>query len=427
MRRALIIVALLAFLVTWLAGARLPLLLAMALNAVVLLHLELVTIRRLTLSVAACLPGSTKSPAPLDPAPRLLVLVPCRNEAAVLPKTLLAWDEIDYPRARLQIVFIDDAGTDQTGPLLTQYAADRPWVKVCRKQSAPTGKGAALTAGLECADASTAVAIFDADARPRPDCLLRLTAHLANHAVAAVAGRMIPDEHSSPAAVYARLESSVHQRVTLTGAARLGATVPLLGSAYLVRRPLLQALGLDAAHRLEDIDFSMKLLARGFNIAFEPKAKCDHLPPARAAALTAQRTAWSRGFHRVAKQHLPALVNQADSGLLAIDRFLFALGYLDRLSLALAILLAVADATYWPMLWMPWWMVLVFIGVPLAQIPLAIFLDRWPWRQIVRVPPALVLAILDLFSELAALGADLFGRRQAWRKIPRAGEETDHV
>jgi cellulose synthase/poly-beta-1,6-N-acetylglucosamine synthase-like glycosyltransferase len=394
-------------------------------NGLVLIHFELATLRRLALTAAA-LCGPPPPPLFPDDWPKLAVLVPCRNEAAALPATLRAWDKVVYPRARLQLLFIDDASADETASLLEAYARERAWVAVHRKTSAAVGKGAALTAGLAAADPADGVAVFDADARPRADCLLYLAAHLVNPAVAAVAGRMYPDDAATPAATYARLESAVHQRITLTGAARLGAMTPLLGSAYLVRRPLLDGLGFHPTHRLEDIDLSMRLFARGFRLVFEPRAACDHRPPATLAALAAQRTAWSRGFHHIGAAYWRAAVTHADSVLAAFDRLLFSLGYLDRVSLALGVLLAALDATVWPSLWMPWWAPAAFVAVPLAQVPLAMLLDGWRLRQMARAIPALLLAAFDPLTELAAVAADLFGKRQTWRPIPRAGEDDLH-
>jgi len=202
--------------------------------------------------------------------------------------------------------------------------------------------------------------------------------------------------------------------------------VPLLGSAYLVRRNLLDAVGFDPTHRLEDIDLSMRLLERGFRIAFEPHAVCRHRPPADWRALTAQRTAWARGFHRVIAAHLRPAVVAADSGLLAIDRLLYTLGYLDRVSLLLGLVLCALDAWVLPALWLPWWAIAAYVAVPLAQLPLAALLDGWTPRQLLRLPPALAMSLVEVIAEPLAWLLDFIRRPLRWRRIPRAGEERGH-
>ncbi len=396
---------------------------ALLLNVVVLLHLSLVSVRRITLTVAALL-GRAPAPAPpLDPPPRLTVLVPCHDEAAALPAALAAWDAVDYPRDRLRLAFIDDASADGTARLLEDFTVARAWTTLVRRAGPAIGKGAALQAGLAADPDGEAVAVFDADARPAPDCLRRLVAPLADPVVAAVAGRMIPDADDRPAAVYAALEAAVHQRLTMTGAARLGATTALLGSAYLVRRAALDELGFDPTHRLEDIDLSLRLLARGRRLAWAPAACCCHRPPADGRAFLAQRTAWSRGFHQVARRRLRGAVRATPSAWLAIDRGLFCAGYLDRFSFLLGCGLAVA-AVRLPSLWMPWQYLLAVAALPVLQAPLAMAADGWPPRRMARAVPALALAAVDAAAELVALLADLAGRPRRWHRHRRVGEES---
>lgn len=422
----LIIIAGLLFFLTWQMGVQIGLVLAVFLNALVMLHLELATLRRFTFTLAALAAKKPSLPPLPDPPPFLLALVPCRNEASTLAATLEAWDAVEYPHDGLRLVFIDDASTDRTAELLKAYAVGRPWVEVVSKPGPSTGKGAALSAGLAAAPEAEAVVVFDADARPAPDCLQLLAAHLSNPAVAAVAGRMLPDYHPSTPAAYSRLEAAVHQRITVTGAAWLGFTVPLLGSAYLVRYSALKAIGFDPTHRLEDIDLTMRLLTNNFNIAFEPRARCAHRPPASLHALAVQRAAWSRGFHRIATAYLWTAIVQAGSLVLALDRFLFATGYLDRITFSLAIVLAVLDATVLQILWMPWWFPVLVAAVPALQCVLAMLLDGWKIGQVARIIPASILAFLDLATEWSAMIADLLHLPRQWRRTLRAGEEPKH-
>jgi len=422
-RLAPLCLAILLFVLVFMAGRRAVLLLALFLNIVVLTHLALVSLRRLIFTCLALQPAATNDESPPEPPPHLTVLVPCRDEGAVLPETLAAWDEIDYPRERLELMLIDDAGDGATAALLDEFAENRTWVTVLHRPGPAVGKGAALQAGLTAARDAEAAAVFDADAVPDPSCLRLLAARLADPQIAAVAGRMFPRPDPSPAAVYAALEAAVHQRVTLTGAARCGAVTPLLGSAYLVRRPLLDRLGFAPEQRLEDIDLSLRLLAAGYRIAWEPRAFCSHRPPADAVAFRRQRIAWARGFHRLLGRYGRALVWRAPSPLLAVERLLFSTAYLDRLSLSLAVLLAALAPILEPAVWMPWWVPAAAAVLTVLQIVPAVWLDRWPRARRRRILPALALAPLDLLAEWLAVGADILRRPQRWEKIPRAGED----
>lgn len=421
-RLALVLIAAL-FLLTVLIGWRVALLPLLFLNAFVLLHLGLASLRRVLFTLAA---RQTPCETPAPPAdfvlPRLTALVPCRDEAAALPATLAAWAAVDYPRDRLELVFIDDSSADETPGLLEAFARDKPWVKVVRRAAPAAGKGAALNDGLANAAPAELVAVFDADARPAPDCPRLLAERLADPTVAGVAGRMSPLEHDHPAAVYAAVEAAVHQRLTLTGAARLGATVAFLGSAYAVRRSLLDPDGFAPGERLEDIELSLRLLAEGYQLAWEPRAVCRHLAPADTAAFRRQRESWARGYHRLARRYYAPLVLAAPSPLLAFDRLLFCASYLDRFSLLAAIALAALARWVLPILWMPWWFVASAAALPLLQIPLAVRADGWPATRRRRVAPALALVFWDFAAEWRALAADLAGKPLPWRRADRAPE-----
>ncbi|MDP8222835.1 MAG: glycosyltransferase family 2 protein [Candidatus Lernaella stagnicola] len=422
MRRRLIGLALAVFAVGFFAGTRALLAVALALNVLVVAYLALVAIRRIVLTVAALGP---RPPAPSPPAvrPRLTVLIPCRDEQDVLPATLAAWDRVDYPRNRLEVMFVDDASADQTGDLLRDFADARPWITNLRRDEALGGKGGALNDGLDAARDSDVVAVFDADARPEPDCLVQLVAALTPDA-AAVAGRMLPVETPRFAGVFAAIEAAVHQRLTLTGAARLGGTVSLLGSAYLLRRGVLEEFRFTPGHRLEDIDLSARLLVGGRRITWAPAAMCHHLPARDAASLGTQRAAWARGYHRVMRDHGHALFITAPNLIASVDRLLFTAGYLDRLAFLAAVALA-ATASAVPSLWLPWWFVAAWAALPLAQIALALYADRWRGARLARVPVALALVAVDLAASTAAAAADVLNRPLPWRKTQRVAERKE--
>src|ERR1700722_19491845 len=57
------------------------------------------------------------------PLPRIVVLVPAWNEADVLSYSIDSLLALDYPPARLRVVVIDDASTDQTPLILRAKTA----------------------------------------------------------------------------------------------------------------------------------------------------------------------------------------------------------------------------------------------------------------------------------------------------------------
>jgi polyisoprenyl-phosphate glycosyltransferase len=98
----------------------------------------------------------------------LCVIVPVFNEADTLPLLLpRLLSALAYVPARTQILFVDDGSSDHTAALLAQFAEQHPnigFLKFARN----FGKEAAMTAGLDHADAD-AVVVIDADLQDPPE------------------------------------------------------------------------------------------------------------------------------------------------------------------------------------------------------------------------------------------------------------------
>lgn len=114
-------------------------------------------------------PVAEDESAPPEPAvwPSVAVLVPARNEAAVLPLTLPALQAQDYAGAR-HLVVVDDRSDDATRELATVAGTELPggWV----------GKVWALEQARRAAGELDYYLLTDADIRHAPDSLRRLVA-----------------------------------------------------------------------------------------------------------------------------------------------------------------------------------------------------------------------------------------------------------
>jgi glycosyltransferase involved in cell wall biosynthesis len=113
---------------------------------------------------------------PMSRRRMLTAVVPCHNEAAVLPllqvRLSAALDAVD---ADTRILYVDDGSTDGTTEALLALAQAEPRVGVI-VLSRNFGKEAALTAGLDHA-AGDAVVVLDADLQDPPELIATLWAH----------------------------------------------------------------------------------------------------------------------------------------------------------------------------------------------------------------------------------------------------------
>jgi cellulose synthase/poly-beta-1,6-N-acetylglucosamine synthase-like glycosyltransferase len=359
--------------------------------------------------------------------PEVLLLVPARDEVGSLPGLLTALAALEYPR--LRVLLIDDGSADGTGALLAAAAAGRPAWRVF---SLPRnlGKPAALNVALAAEAFGEVVYIFDADHRPRPDCLRRAVRAFADPRVAGVSGRTVPrNALDSPVAFYAAVEALVHQLVTMRGKEVLGLAPALLGSNNGYRRSALAAVGgFRPGAFLEDSDLTLSLLLAGWITRFVPDAVATLEVPFTVRGFVRQHLRWGRGFNDVARAHLPRLLRETrlPAGL-RLELALFAAGYLDRLALLgmLGVLVAGAALEAGPAQTLALLGAALNLGLPLIQIAAALLFDRAPWAMWRQLPWVPVFFVVDAGVAVWSLALTVFNRPRAWDQTERAAPARD--
>ena len=100
---------------------------------------------------------------------KLSFLIPVYNESRTLPLIL---DKLDRPEMKtelgveMEMIFVDDGSTDDTGRILNEWMGDRPNVRFARHDR-NRGKGAAIRTALELATGDVVI-IQDADLEYEP-------------------------------------------------------------------------------------------------------------------------------------------------------------------------------------------------------------------------------------------------------------------
>jgi GT2 family glycosyltransferase len=391
-------------------------------NAAALAVVGAFTVRRIVYALAALRARDPEPPPPADPPPRLLVLVPCRDEERVAPRLIAALAAQDYPADRFAVVAIDDASADGTAAALDAACAGRANFHVHRRPPliGGAGKAAALADALVSFPKGDVVAVFDADSVPEPDALSRAARWFADPGVAAVSGRMrVANPDDSAAAYYVHIEGLVHQLVTMRAADRAGGTVALMGTNMYVRRSALErAGGFRAGALLEDTDLTLALSPADGRVRFDPHVVCAIEAPTKIADFARQHVRWQRGFAQ-STTRLAAVLRDRSRPLFArIDAALFAMGYLDRPFLVLALLVTIAGR-FRPGLFFPPWLWAIVLAAPLVQVLFCLRAARAPLRHYAKLPLIGLLFPLDVWNALRATAADLLGRPVAWEATPR--------
>jgi cellulose synthase/poly-beta-1,6-N-acetylglucosamine synthase-like glycosyltransferase len=244
----------------------------------------------------------------LGRSPRIAVLVAARNEASVINTLLTALASQSLSRHCFEVLVVADGCSDQTAAIARRAGAT-VWERPMMPSSTKGEALAWLWSQLDPA-AWHGVVLFDADNAPDPECLAELTRALEGGAQV-VQGLRIPGHgEAAGAAGWDGLGELCQQWIGAAGRARLGMSVPILGSGVAFRTGCFQWL-LGRSHRMtlvEDADWMVELALAGIRVQWCPEARVRDCKTANWVALRSQRRRWLGGRVRLLQARGWALV-----------------------------------------------------------------------------------------------------------------------
>jgi GT2 family glycosyltransferase len=236
--------------------------------------------------------------------PRVSVVVPVRNGARTLARTLPALAALEPPPD--EIVLVDNASTDDTPARLAAFAAAASRAKVLVTREARRGASVARNAGARAATGEV-LAFTDADCCPRVDWLAPLTAPLADATVGAVAGGLA----STPPRTTVEAFGSLFTLQSPAAPARHTRWTPWAGgfptANLAVRRALFERLGgFDESVAIygEDYDLCARLYATGAAIAYTPAAVVEHQHRTALRPMLRQAFGFGRSHAWLMRRHV---------------------------------------------------------------------------------------------------------------------------
>lgn len=243
--------------------------------------------------------------------PMVSIVVPAKNEEAVIEATVRSLCAIDYGedgQRGYEVIVVDDRSTDRTPAILERLAGELPLTIVSTPEGS-VGKAAALNLGIARARADI-IAVFDADARVAPDFLEQTVPSLAEPGVGGVQSRrMLYNASENGLTRIQDDEYRVFQRSLQRARRVLGGMVCFSGNGLLLRREALDDVGGWNEDALtEDIDLSVRFTLAGWEIRYCDDAVVWEEAVADLRALIRQRTRWFEGAIRCLGDHLPAIL-----------------------------------------------------------------------------------------------------------------------
>ncbi len=197
--------------------------------------------------------------------PTVSFIVPCYNEIDVVEDKIKNCLALDYPKDKLEIIFITDGSTDGTDTLVSQHEG----VKLLH-DTARGGKSAAENRSLQ--HATGEIIVFsDANTELPVEALKKIVRHYIDPKIGAVSGekriakKELDNASGAGEGIYWKYESFL-KRMDVELYSLVGAA----GELFSFRKSLFTELETDTV--LDDFVLSMRIAGAGYVVTYDPEA-----------------------------------------------------------------------------------------------------------------------------------------------------------
>jgi cellulose synthase/poly-beta-1,6-N-acetylglucosamine synthase-like glycosyltransferase len=222
--------------------------------------------------------------------PGVSIIVPAYNEESVLPAKIENLRDLDFPRDRLQVVFVSDGSEDGTNQILENLREEN---YECILLNERKGKANALNHAV--ARATNEILVFcDAGTLFELDAIKNLVRHFSNPEIGAVCGAVryqAGADAQQTEGAYWKYESALRMME-----ARLGAILNASGCIYALRRECFSPIPLSTI--LEDFVIPMRARRLGFSVLYDSEAVAIEFPASTVSGEFTRRVRLAVGSFR---------------------------------------------------------------------------------------------------------------------------------
>ncbi|WP_051559802.1 glycosyltransferase family 2 protein [Marinobacterium jannaschii] len=242
---------------------------------------------------------------------RVSVIVPAYNEARVIEKSVLSIVAQTYPL--IEVVVVDDGSTDDTFQRARQLEFDDGVRSLVAVRKPNGGKASALNIGIEQCRGEL-VMVVDADSKLSEDAIERLVRYFDDPDIGAVAGSVYVSNRHNLLTRLQALEYIEGLNMVRNGQSLFELVTIIPGPVGVFRRSALAEVGgYESDTFAEDADLTMKLIAHGYRIDFEPEAFAHTEAPDELLDLLKQRYRWTRGILQSINKHRSYLLKPLEN------------------------------------------------------------------------------------------------------------------
>ena len=237
--------------------------------------------------------------------PLISLVVPAYNEGVVIQAAIRSLLLLDYPN--YEILVIDDGSTDDTYEKALGVAREPHSIPIRVITKRNGGKAEALNTGMTAARGEF-ILNMDGDSKLSSNTLRACIRHFDNPKIGAVAGNVKVINRENMWSNIQALEYVEGLAMARKAQSFLRIVNIIPGPLGMFRKTVLQQVGgYDHDTFAEDCDLTLKMLMRGWQIAYEPAAVAWVETPSQLLNLLKQRYRWTRGILQATNKHKASL------------------------------------------------------------------------------------------------------------------------
>jgi poly-beta-1,6-N-acetyl-D-glucosamine synthase len=245
--------------------------------------------------------------------PMISLVVPAYNEGLVIQAAIRSLLLLDYPN--FEIIVIDDGSTDDTYEKALGVAREAQSIPIRVITKRNGGKAEALNTGMTAARGEF-ILNMDGDSKLSSNTLRACIRHFDNPKIGAVAGNVKVINRENVWTNIQALEYVEGLAMARKAQSFMRIVNIIPGPLGMFRKTVLQQVGgYDHDTFAEDCDLTLKMLMRGWQIAYEPTAIAWVETPSRLLDLLKQRYRWTRGILQATSKHSASLWQPRKAGV----------------------------------------------------------------------------------------------------------------
>jgi cellulose synthase/poly-beta-1,6-N-acetylglucosamine synthase-like glycosyltransferase len=229
---------------------------------------------------------STEVSADEEYEPTVSVIIPTHNEVSIISKRIENLLSSNYPKAKLEILFVDDSN-DSTPQIIEQYSKREPIIRLLRFNQR-MGYSPSLIAG--CKAARGEIVVFaEASSFLEPDTIHHLVSNFKDSKIGAVTGKdmllNLDEQMGQSENSYLKILDLLRQ-----GESNMDSTIYMKGEAAAVRKALINDLDELDAPGTADTAIALFIRSKGYRFVFDPEVRFHEYAPSTREGRIKQKT-----------------------------------------------------------------------------------------------------------------------------------------